>query len=395
MDELKYQSTEDQYFESIRPYLDHEVRPAVVQLLQHPVVQEVISQITPPEMSRSLDHLVQEVDSVSSFKSIILAPILYHLLSKNAFSVTTSGRSQLSKDKRYLFISNHRDIVMDSALINASVLKGGLSLPRIAIGDNLLIEEWIRSLVRLAGAFVVIRKPSIREMLAESERLSHYIRTSIVGGEESVWLAQREGRTKDSNDTTQTALLKMLTLSSNERDPGRALAPLNIVPVSLSYEYDPCDFLKAKEMLQKELDPSFTKSPMDDLISMQTGVMGQKGRVHITFAQPLSHLEEIGQHTKNRQEVLEMAAKEIDRGIFLNYRFYPCNYIAYDLQHGGSQFAKMYSNKERAAFELYLQQQIDKIKMEGKDSHFLLQRLLEMYSNPLRNNLLAKKELRS
>lgn len=364
------------------------------ELIQQPEVHDLAKHLLPPDLSARLPEILDTVECVYDFKTKILSPGLTHLLKSNAFSITTSGRSQFSPTGRYLFISNHRDIVMDSALINGVTHEAGLSLPRIAIGDNLLLDRVITTLVRLADAFVVKRKPALREALEESLRLSHYIRTTIVGGEASVWLAQREGRTKDSNDTTQTSILKMLAMSSDERDYDKALEPLHLTPVSLSYEYDPCDYLKAKELLQRELDPHFTKSPLDDLLSMQVGIMGDKGRIHISFAKPLTNLHDLSNRVEKRQDVLSEIAKEIDRHIFLGYRFYPNNYIAYDLLNGGNRFAEMYSTKERASFELYLEGQIDKIVMERKDSNYLLQRLLEMYANPLRNYLITKKELR-
>lgn len=238
---------------------------------------------------------------------------------------------------------------MDAAFINTTSVEEGKMFSRIAIGDNLLLTEWITALVRLSDAFMVIRKPSIREALEESKRLSHYIRTSLLQNESSIWVAQREGRTKDSNDITQTAILKMLAMSKEDAsDYFDALEPLNITPVSISYEYDPCDYLKAKELLQRELDPSFSKSPIDDLVSMEVGIFGYKGRVHIAFCNPLSQIkEQITTPIEKKTDQLSAIAALIDKAIHSHYRIYPNNYIAYDLLQKTDRFKELYSEKEK------------------------------------------------
>lgn len=390
--------TSEDYFLDIRPLLDGEVNAALQELIQQPQIIKIAQQMLPAELSKmGLQKVVESIHSIYDFKSRLLAPVVRGIQEKSTFSLTSSGKSNLDRSgkEKYLFISNHRDIILDSAFLNVIMLEVGLSLPRIAIGDNLLIEPWIKTLVRMADAFIVKRHPSIREMLEESKKLSTYIRSTLAYQEESVWLAQSEGRRKNSDDRTQTSVLKMLTLSSSDRNPADALQPLKIVPLAITYEYDPCDYLKAQEMLQKELNPEWKKSPMDDLLNMQTGLLGYKGRVHFAISEPLGNLNVLIEHAKDNKEALQMIADEIDRQIFLNYRFYPCNYVAYDLLYGGSEFKGMYSIKERANFEIYLHDQIAKIKVEGKkDSEYLLNKLLEMYSMPLKNNLLTKKKLR-
>lgn len=390
--------TRDDYFKDIRPFLDEEVRENLKSLLEVDEIKAIIdglilNNITEQELAQQ----VETIDSVNAFKKVLLAPVAREIQKRSTFSLTSSGKSNLDEtgEEKYLFISNHRDIILDAAFLNVIMMERGLSLPRVAIGDNLLIKPWIRSLVRMGSAFIVKRKPSMREMLVESKRLSMYIRSCIAYNEESVWLAQSEGRRKNSDDRTQLAVLKMLTMSSDEKDVSKALAPLNITPVAITYEFDPCDYLKAQEMLQKKINPEWKKSPMDDMINMQTGLQGEKGRVHFAISTPLKDLSSITARAEDKKQELQMIADEIDRDIFLNYRFYPSNYAAYDLLYGGTTFKDMYSTKERAHFELYLENQIDKVRVDGKkDSAFLLNKLLEMYSTPLKNHLLAKKELR-
>lgn len=390
--------TSDEYFEDIRPYLDEEVRENLKELLEVDEIKAIVNGLILNNISeQELAKQVDSIDSVNDFKKLFLAPVAREIQKRSTFSLTSSGRSNLDKsgEEKYLFISNHRDIILDSAFLNVILMERGLSLPRVAIGDNLLIKPWIKSLVRMGSAFIVKRKPSIREKIVESRRLSMYIRSSIMYKEESVWLSQSEGRRKNSDDRTQFGVLRMLTLSSEDKDIAKALAPLNITPVSITYEFDPCDYLKAQEMLQKEINPEWQKSPMDDMINMQTGLQGQKGRVHFAITPPLTDLSSITARAEDKKQEIQMIADEIDRQIFLNYRFYPSNYAAYDLLYGGTTFKDMYSTKERANFELYLENQIDKVRVDGKkDSAFLLKKLLEMYSTPLKNHLLAKKELR-
>lgn len=393
-----YTSTSDDYFESIRPALDSEVPELLSRLLSDPEVQPIIDKITPDLSRDERQSLLGSIKGVTDFKLNIVKRVLSKLAEETTFSVTSSGKSNLdlSGETKYLFISNHRDIILDSALLNLECAHSGLPLPRIAIGDNLLLRPWIHTVVRLCDAFIVKRKPSIREMLEESQRLSHYIRTSITTGESSVWIAQREGRAKNSDDRTQPALLKMLTMSATDtKDPIEALMPLHIVPMSITYEYDPCDYLKAAELLARESGGSYTKGAMEDFVSMQTGITGQKGRVHMTFGKPLSH-DQI-QHIdgiENKQQKLEEIARYIDEQIFLHYRFYPCNYIAYDLLYHVQDFTAMYSKRERLQFELYLEEQIDKAQSRTKDRDGMTRKLLEMYAMPLHNHLVTKKQIR-
>lgn len=249
--------------------------------------------------------------------------------------------------------------------------------------------------MRLSDAFIVKRKPSMREMLVESKRLSNYIRSSVVGDEASVWLAQSEGRRKNSDDRTQTAVLKMLTLSAEKgQSDQELLEELKITPIAITYEYDPCDYLKAKEMLAKHLDPEWKKSPIDDMINMQTGLLGQKGRVHFSIGETLRDLSALTQSAGSKQEILNVVAQEIDRQIFTNYRLYPNNYVAFDLLHGGRQFEHMYSPKEEQTFVDYLEGQVKKVEAAEEHQSFVRERILEMYATPLKNHLITTKQMR-
>lgn len=396
MSERELLHTSDEYFEPIRPYIDEEVNAAIQSIIRLEEVQGIIHSFFGDISKGQLDQMVDEARSVYDFKRLFLAPVAGSIRERSTFSLSMSGKSHLDRSgaEKYLFISNHRDIILDSAFLNLLCLENGFSLPRIAIGDNLLLTEWIHKIVRLADAFIVKRSLPIRELLVESKRLSAYIRSSVVLNEESVWLAQSEGRRKDSDDRTQTSVLKMLNLSAEKLDYTEALQELKITPISISYEYDPCDYLKAKEMLERKLDPKWQKGPMDDLISMQTGLEGYKGRVHFAIGETLRDLSAITGRATNKQELLDAVASEIDRQIFMNYRFYPNNYVSFDELHGGAEFTKMYSHREKVAFMEYVDGQVAKIDASDQHKPYLRERLLEMYAIPLRNHLLTTKKYR-
>ena len=384
---------EEGYFDDIRPYKDEEVQPVLKGLLSDPE--------TGPMFAGLLRQIGADPEALSHLKTLrevkehAIAPVLRDLMSKTSFSVTSSGKSGLDATgtKKYTFVSNHRDIILDSALLNLILLDAGMPMPEIAIGDNLLLMPWIRQVVRLAGAFIVKRSVGVREMLTESKRLSSYMRQNITEGHASQWIAQREGRAKDWNDRTQASVLKMLDMSSEGgQSISGSLMELNIVPVAFSYEYDPCDYLKALELLQKARGTYRKEHKISDLLSMKTGLMGYKGRVHIAICDPINDLlgqkeEELAGLPKNDQ--LRLIAELIDDNIFGHYRFYPSNYIAYDLLHGANGNSNLYSKRERLQFELYLEDQLDKLRefKEAKgERDFLYMRLLEMYAYPLKNH---------
>lgn len=382
----------NQYYDSIRTAHDEEVRPMIQRLLNDleakPLVGMMVEGISPETLN--------SIETTRDFKEKVVSPALAKLLKQTAFSVTSSGKSALrsNANTKYTYISNHRDIVLDPAILCNICLESGLDIPEIAIGDNLLLQPWIKDLVRLSGSFIVKRSPKVREMITESKRLSDYMRRNIQEDRSSQWIAQREGRAKDCNDRTQPALLKMLTMGSDEKDLGKNLAGLNIVPVTITYEYDPCDYLKALELLQKAKGTYRKENKISDLLSMRTGLFGKKGRIHCAFSEPISGFEDVVTPDMNKNEQLSAIAEKVDHQIFLHYRFYPNNYVAYDLTHGGTHFSDMYSRRQRLEFELYIEDQLDKLPVPRSDREFLHQKMLEMYANPLLNNLKTTKRIK-
>lgn len=394
-----YSSTEDPYFDSIRPYTDKEVKEALGELIEDrefcAFARTYGFDLGQKEVRQ---HFLDEIGSVLDFKRTIIAPGLRRLLEKTAFGASLSGTGNLDKTSgtKYLLISNHRDIILDPAITDALFLEHGLSVPQMTLGDNLLKRPWIKTLVRLCDGIIVHRGLPVRETLTESQRLSDYIRTAITTGEEHIWLAQGDGRAKDANDTTQPGLLKMLAMSApRDHTPAKAIEELHLLPMTISYEYDPCDSLKALELLRRERSGGeYHKQPMEDLISMATGLRGQKGRIHIRLGEPLTNVEQLLTPEMNRNEQFATIAREIDRQIFLGYHFYPSNYIAFDIVRSGDRFASMYSRKEYLRFQLYVEEQMDQAKVPTDDREEVARRIYTAYANPLINNLVTRKIIR-
>lgn len=397
MPDNQYHSTTDPHFKTIRPFTDAEVHDAIVELLRDEEFRHFADTFGFDLSPESETLLSEQVRSIFDFKRLFISAGLSGLLDKTTFSTTISGTSNLDREgqTKYLLVSNHRDIILDSAMLDLLFLQSGLSMPRMTLGDNLLKRPWIRTLVRLCDGVVVKRGLPVRETLLESKRLSEYIRTAVEQREEHIWLAQRDGRAKDSDDTTQPGLLKMLTLSAPRgASIAESIESLHLVPMAISYEYDPCDALKAVELLARRRNPDYQKQPTEDLVSMRTGLSGRKGRVHIKVSEPLHDLPSLYEPEASKNEQLAAIAREIDRQIFLNYRFYPSNYIAYDIVRGGDQFDSMYSRKERLLFELYVEEQMDAAKVATKDREEVAHMIFDAYANPLVNNLITRKIIR-
>lgn len=380
-------------FKSIRPLNNEEVKVAVENIINNDTIKKGLDFLDLGFSFDSLKEVLKECKSVYDFKEKIGYNIVNGIVKKTCFSLEASGRSKLDKNKGYTFISNHRDIILDSAFINTLLFDYECKMPEIAIGDNLLIYPWIEILVKLNGSFIVRRNLSGRDVLTAAKELSEYMHINI-NENRSQWIAQREGRAKDSNDKTQHALLKMLTLGADRKlSLIDAIKELNIIPTSCSYEFDPCDSLKAKEMQLKRDDPSYKKTPNDDGLNMITGLKGYKGRVHITFGKPLNELLDtcnINWETLDKTQQIEEIANIIDREIYAGYRMYPNNYIALDLINENENYKANYSEKEKTSFIQYIDTKINQITLDNnitKDIDFIKSMMLTMYANPLKNKL--------
>lgn len=383
-------------FDEIRPYDTGEVQQAFNELLADRQFSTMLRGIV-PWLPKSLRNAVLKmafigVKSPLDFQKRFMKPIVRHIIRKHTDGCTFDDKC-LPRDfsLRYTFVSNHRDIVLDSALLDVMLVETGYpTTVEIGIGDNLLIYPWIKRLVRMNKAFTVRRGLTPKEMLRSSQIMSRYIHYAVTQKHENIWIAQREGRAKDSDDRTQDSVLKMLAMGG-EGKPIDSLREINIVPLTISYEFDPCDYLKAQEFQQKRDNPAFKKSRQDDLDNMKTGIFGYKGRVHYHCAAPINTwIDELGDLPKT--EFFAALSKRIDRELHANYRLFHCNYIALDELEGTKKYAQHYTEADKKRFEDYLKGQLEKVKIANPDEKFLRERMLTMYANPLRNYLKAKAE---
>lgn len=372
-------------FDEIRPYSPEELPQIFKELTEDTAFQQVLSVIMPGVTMEMFKLQLQHCKTNLDFQKAFCYKFLHDLIDKCSDGFDMDCTAISDKSKNYTFISNHRDIVLDPGFLSVGLIDNLFpTTVEIAIGDNLLIFDWIKKLVRVNKAFIVQRALTMRQMLESSARMSRYIHFAITQKQENVWIAQREGRAKDSNDRTQDSVLKMLAMGG-EGDIIDRLQELNIIPLSLSYEYDPCDYLKAMEMQQKRDIEGFKKSQQDDLNNMQTGIMGYKGHVHFQAA-PCINEELEALRGLSKTEVFTKVSELIDRHIHLNYRLYPGNYVAHDLLTGTDRFADRYTPENKVRFESYLQQRISLITLPDKDEAFLRQCLLTMYANPAINH---------
>ena len=372
------------YFEDIRPCNDDEIGKKLLELMQDEQFMHLLKNYFPMVDLTQIAQSGKGFSNLVEFQNVVIRPILESLISKAATSLTVSGEEQISSIPS-VFLSNHRDIVMDPSLLALSLMRVTGNTCEIAIGDNLLATEWIRTLVRLNRCFIVKRGLTPRDMAKSFMQLSSYIRYAVTDKKVNVWIAQREGRAKDSNDRTQESLIKMLALSGNA-DFIENLKSLNICPLSISYEFDPCDYLKATEFQLKRDNADYKKTKADDVLSMQTGIMGWKGRVHYAFTESINaKLDEIAQSGMNKKDQAAAVCALCDHQIHAAYQLYPINRWAYEQLTGDTKYANVDTAEERAMAEKYLRGQLAKINIPNKDEEYLWHKLLEMYANPFIN----------
>jgi len=373
-------------FDEIRPFGPEDLPAAYERLLTYPMFRTMVENVFPDKPFDALVARMRECKTNLEFQKTFCYPFLVNLLSKVSKGADMDV-NDIDTSCRYTFVSNHRDIVLDSGFLSILLLDSGFTTTcEIAIGDNLLSLPWVKDLVRINKSFIVERGASMRQMLVASKRLSEYMHFAIAEKNENVWIAQREGRAKDSDDRTQGAILKMMAMGG-EGGVIERIAQLHIVPLSISYEFDPCDFLKAKEFQQKRDNPDFKKGKDDDIISMQTGVMGYKGHIHYHCAPCIDDFLHQLDPNMPKTEIFDTIAARLDTEIHRNYRLYPCNYVALDLLKNSTQYASMYTPEDKAQFETYIEGQLTKIELPNKDEAYLKERLLTMYANPAINYL--------
>lgn len=375
-------------FNEIRPYNDEELPQIFEELIADPAFRKTATGAIPNVPFELLAQKMRTCKTKLDFQKAFCYGILWKIAEEHTNGLTLDHNALPNKKKAYTYISNHRDIILDSGFLSILLVDQGMDTVEIAIGDNLLIYPWIKKLVRVNKSFIVQRALTMRQMLEASTRMSRYMHYTIAEKNQSIWIAQREGRAKDSNDRTQDSVLKMLAMGG-EGDLIDRLKEMNIAPLAISYEYDPCDFLKAREFQLKRDIEGYKKTTQDDLINMQTGLFGYKGKVHFQVASCINdELEQIDRSLP-KPELFAAISACIDQRIYRNYRMYPGNYVAYDWLNGTTEFTGIYSQEEKQQFVGYIEQQLGKIEIPNKDEAFLREKLLLMYANPLINHLAA------
>lgn len=371
-------------FDDIRPFEPEELPEVYNRLLDNQQFQRVLSYFYPDVPLEKIGARMRACTTNLDFQKVFGYEFVTFVLNRAAKS-WDMDHSAISPEHNYTFMSNHRDIVLDSAILSKLLIDAGFKTTcEIAIGDNLLSLPWVKDLVRVNKSFIVKRSASFREMLTSSKTLSRYMHFAIQEKKENIWIAQREGRAKDSDDRTSESILKMMSMGG-EGSIIERLTQLHIVPMTISYEYDPCDYLKAAEFQLKRDNPDWKKGPQDDIISMQTGIMGYKGHVHYHCSPCIDEYLQTLDSEMPKNELYATIVRHIDREIHRHYRLFPNNYIAHDLLTGTNEQTAHYQPADKVNFERYLSEQLEKITVPQPDIAFLRERILTMYANPLRN----------
>jgi 1-acyl-sn-glycerol-3-phosphate acyltransferase len=372
-------------FDDIRPYYDEEAPHVMKKIKQDPLFMQLVSYIWPGMTQEEAFAKAEKVHDNMSFQLEFMHQAIRVIVARSSTGLTCSGFEGLDPNQAYLYIANHRDILLDSAILQILLVEHGFKTSEITFGNNLMQGEFITEFGKLNRMFTVLREGNNRELYEISQKLSAYIRHTISVKNVSVWIAQRNGRTKDGNDLTQTGLIKMLNLSG-KMSFSENIKQLKIVPLSISYEYEPCDDLKVQELYLSSLHSKYVKAPGEDLMSIITGIKQPKGRIHMAVGKPI--LEEADQLEKipNENERIKQLVNMIDDQLYSNYKLWPVNYIAADIASDSNEYSMNYSPEEKADFINYVKQKISKLK---GDEQTLFNMFISMYSNPVK----AKKQV--
>ena len=368
-------------FDDIRPYNDSEVHPALERIVANPLFSNVAQYLFPGQDENMFRQLLLSCNSKEDFQVKVMSQIVAKILQGTAKELTFSGLEHFKGGKKHLIVSNHRDIVLDSAIIQLILHQHGVETTEIAVGDNLITSSFIEDITRSNKMIKVIRSSNPREVYTTSKVLSEYIRYNVANQKSSVWIAQRNGRTKDGIDVTEQGLLKMFDMSGSG-DFVKDFAELSILPTSISYEFEPCDIQKALEMYVSRRQ-KYVKAEGEDLKSILTGIMQPKGNIHIAFNEPVS-LEEIQEASQlDKNEKFKAICTAMDRRIVAEYKLWGNNYIAYDMLNATNEYASMYTAEQKAAFEGYMAAQLASVKLPDIDMVELKEIFLSIYANPV------------
>ena len=367
-------------FEEIRPYHDEELPQVFEELIADPAFQQVACAVMPGVPFEAIAQKMRASKTKQEFQENLCYGILHKLAKDTTDGLILESMAVLNKQSAYTYVSNHRDIILDSGFLSVLLVEQGLDTVEIAIGDNLLIYPWIKKLVRINKCFTVQRALTMRQMLESSIRMSRYMHYTITQKKQSIWIAQREGRAKDGIDTTEQGLLKMLDMSGTA-DFTTNFEELNIVPLSISYEYEPCDILKARERLISRTQ-KYVKGSREDLISIMTGIEQQKGNIHLNIGSPLTHDEIEAASYCNKNDRYQAIRHAVDVRIIEGYKLWKTNYIGYDMVNHTFKYRDKYTPEDVAQFTDYVEHQLDKVEKSLCRAD-LRDIFLRIYANPV------------
>ncbi|MEE4260408.1 MAG: acyltransferase [Bacteroidales bacterium] len=370
----------DSEYDLIRPYDQEEIPDAIQRITEDPLFQKLLNYLFPDEEHPALRRTIQQSRTRFEFQKSFMYRVIQSIVKKTSDELIFSRLESLEKDKGYVFIANHRDIILDSSLLAMGLMESGLKTSEITWGNNLMISPFIVDVGKVNGMITVFREGSPKEMLKNSQRLSSYIRNNITARNQSVWIAQRKGRSKNGNDTTDVSVLKMLSLSGEQKPP-ESLKDLNITPVSISYEWEPCDLLKVRELFISK-QTAYVKNKDEDLFSIIGGVVADKGRIQITIGENINDSLQTIDTSVHNNLIIEQIAHLIDKQIHQNYHLWPSNYLAYDMLENASKFADKYDESTRNRINHKLKELFESVDGPKEELTTLF---LKLYANPVYN----------
>ena len=370
-------------YEDIRPYRDYEFRSVMTKLLDSPLADILLASVFPGMPLDALKNELRSIKTINEFQGKIIYKVIKNILDRTSDGFDAKGLDNVSAGNYYLFISNHRDILLDPSLLNYTIYAHGLETAEIAIGDNLMQTHWVKDLARLNKSFIVKRNLPVRELVVASRHLSCYIHDTLFKNKHSVWIAQREGRAKDGNDRTQHGVLNMIGLAA-DRPLKDYFASMNIVPVSVSYEYDPCDVDKARSLYAIKFFGGYTKEKNEDNLAMKKGIQGYKGKIHLHLGSVLNEKIAALPDNLHKNELIGRIAGMVDKEIIGNYKLHKTNRIAWDILHGSEGNKGYYSPDEKAGFLAQINAKIEAMAGEKDELRAIF---LDMYARPVQNKL--------
>ena len=379
-------------FESISPYTDEEAAEALSNLAEFPLLSQVSQQFFPNEDPDFLKKVLKSIKTIDEFQVLVMQKVVRWVIENTAKNFSYDGISNISADKKFLALSNHRDIILDPAITQLILYNNGIPMTEIAVGDNLITNKTIEWLIRSNRMIKVVRGISARELYLSSQLLSKYIRLNITEQRSSIWLAQRQGRTKNGYDITEQGLLKMLDMSG-PADFQTNFEELNITPLSISYEYEPCDILKARELVISR-KRKYVKAEGEDFNSIVTGIMQQKGNIHMNIGTPLTSDEIAAAALCDKNDRYQLIRHAVDQRVVDGYKLWKNNYVAYDIANQSYKYSHLYEPADVEAFVTYMEHQLDTLEPEVNRED-LRRIFIDIYANPVFTKELLAKERRT